>query len=36
MVHPSGSVNSRRDPNGAPLGFCEFAVEPQWCAHGVV
>ena len=25
MVDPWGFVNSRRDPNGAPLGFCE------WC-----
>ena len=31
MVHPWGFVNSRWDPNGAPLGFCEFAVGPQLC-----
>ena len=35
MVYPWGFVNSRWDPNGAPLGFCEFAVAPQWCTLGV-
>ena len=34
MVHPWGFVNSRWDPNGAPEGFCEFVVEPQWCTLG--
>ena len=27
---PWGFVNSLWDPNGAPLGFCEFAVGPPW------
>ena len=36
MVHPFGFVNSRRDPNGAPLVFCEVAVGPQWCTLGVL
>ena len=30
---PRGFVNSRWDPNGAPLGFFEFAVGPQWVHH---
>ena len=36
MVHPWVFLNSRRDPNGAPLGFCEFAEGPQWCTLGVL
>ena len=36
MVHPWVFVNSRWDPIGAPLGFCEFAVGPQWCTLGVL
>ena len=36
MVHPCGFVNSVWDPNGAPFGFCEFVVGPQWCALGVL
>ena len=35
MVHPWGFVNSRWDPNGAPLGLCELAVEPKWCTIGI-
>ena len=36
MVHPSGFVNWQWDPNGAPLGFCEFTVGPQWSTLGVL
>ena len=36
MVHSWGFVNSRWDPNGAPLGVCEFAVGPQLCTLGVL
>ena len=35
-MHSWGFVNSQWDPSGAPLGFCEFAVGPQWCTHGVL
>ena len=35
MVHPWGFVNSQCDPNGAPLGFSEFAVETKWCTLGI-
>ena len=34
MVHPWGIVKSRWDPNGAPLGFCEFTVELKGCSLG--
>ena len=36
MVHPWGFVKSLRDPNGAPMGFCEVAVGPQCCTLGVL
>ena len=33
---PLRSVISLWDPNGAPLGFCEYAVGPQWGTLGVL
>ena len=34
-MHPRGFVNSRWEPNGAPLGFCEFAVGTQWFVNSL-
>ena len=36
MVHTWGFVNSRWDTNGASLGFCEFAVNPNGAPLGFV
>ena len=31
VLHRWGFVNSQSDPSGAHLGFCLFAVGPQYC-----